>query len=242
LGEQAGSRGFRLAIALAGVHALMTFFTLCANQGRPCATDPAQPLVDAATAAASLEAMRRLLALCPAEVLDWSSIALHDAMVARDDLVYCPAVYLYAAYAEPDQRRPLCFRDLPGLDGNGPRGSTIGGAGIGISARTAHPEAALAYARFLMRADTQCAFARHHGQPARREPWQDAALDGRFGGCFSATYATMEQCWIRPRYAGYLAFQKKGGDLVEAHLRGALGEAELLARLERLHRSAGENG
>jgi multiple sugar transport system substrate-binding protein len=239
LGAHAARRGWKLAIALAGVHALMTFFTLCANQGRPCATDPSLPLVEADAAAASLEAMRRLLACCPPEVLDWNSIALHEAMVARDDLVYCPAVYCYAAYAEADMRRPLRFADLPGLAAPTPRGSAIGGAGIGVSARTAQPEAALAYVRFLMRSGTQRAFADHHGQPARRSAWDDPAIDARFGGCFSATRATMEHCWIRPRYAGYLAFQKQAGDLVEAHLRGVIGEADLLARLEHLHRTAG---
>lgn len=239
LAAAASRRGLKLAVALAGVHALMTFFLLCANQGRPCATDPALPLVDRDVAAASLAAMRRLVAQCPPEALGWSSIALHDAMVARDDLVYCPAVYCYAAYAEADMRRPLRFADLPGLDAPTPRGSAIGGAGVGVSARTAHPEAALAYVGFLMRADTQHAFADHHGQPAHVAAWDDPAIDGRFGGCFSATRATMEQCWIRPRYAGYLAFQKQGGDLVEAHLRGAIGETALLDRLDELHRSAG---
>lgn len=239
LASLAQPRGWRLAMALAGVHSLMTFFTLCANQGRPCATDPALPLIDADTAAASLDTMRRLLACCPAEVLDWNSIVLHDAMVARDDLVYCPAVYCYAAYAEPDQRRPLAFRDLPGLRDASPRGSTIGGAGVGVSARTAEREAALDYVRFLMRSETQRAFAAHHGQPARTDCWTDPVIDARFGGCFSATRATMDQCWIRPRYAGYLRFQKKGGDLIEAHLRGEVTQTDLLARLERLHRSAG---
>ena len=46
----------------------------------------------------------------------------------------------------------------------------------------------------------------------------------------------MEQCWIRPRYRGYLSFQAKSGELVEAHLRGLVSEAELLGKLEALHR------
>jgi multiple sugar transport system substrate-binding protein len=239
LGGDAKRRGLRLAIAFSGIHALMTFFTLCAGQGQPCATDPQAPLVAPDVAQASLATMRALLACCPPEVLDWSSIALHDAMVARDDLLYCPAVYCYAAYAEADMRRPLAFADLPGFGGAGPRGSTIGGTGIGVSARCARPEAALAYVRFLMRPDVQALFAAHHGQPARREAWEDAAIDARFGGCFTATRRTMEQCWTRPRYAGYLAFQKQGGALMEAHLRGQSSEAALLEALQRLHEQAG---
>ena len=44
----------------------------------------------------------------------------------------------------------------------------------------------------------------------------------------------MEAAWIRPRYAGYLKFQAKGGDLVEQHLRGEFSGDELLDRLQAL--------
>jgi multiple sugar transport system substrate-binding protein len=232
LGRQASRHGIKLAVGLRGVHSLMTFFTLCANLGKPCATSPAEPFADADTAREALEQMRALLALCPAESLDWNSIALHDAMTARDDLVFCPAVYCYATYAESDQRRPLRFHDFPGP--MGPRGSTIGGTGLGISAHCAHPEAALAYAHFAASEAVQRTFALHHGQPARREIWMDAAIDARFGDCYGATLRTIEQSWIRPRFTGYLGFQAKGGDLIERHLRGALAERDLLDQLQQL--------
>src|SRR6185312_12687614 len=125
-----------LAIGLKGVHSLMTFFTLCANQGRPCGVEPVRPFVEREAALNALAAMRRLLSYCPPQALDWNSIALHEAMATRDDLVYCPAVYCYATYAEPDNQRPLAFANLPGLARPSPRGSTIGGTGLGVSART----------------------------------------------------------------------------------------------------------
>ena len=102
LGGRASRHGLKLAIGLRGVHSLMTFFTLCANAGRPCATTPDQPFADPAAARDALEQMRALLSLCPGEALDWNSIELHDVMAARDDLVFCPAVYCYATYAEAD--------------------------------------------------------------------------------------------------------------------------------------------
>lgn len=232
LGRKAARNGLKLAIGLRGVHSLMTFFTLCANLGHPCATSPHEPFADLGAARAALEHLRELLALCPREALDWNSIALHDVMVARDDLVFCPAVYCYATYAEADQRRPLRFHDFPGP--SGPRGSTIGGTGLGISAHCANPEAALTYARFAATAAAQSAFALHHGQPARLECWRDAAINARFGGCYRDTLRTMEGCWIRPRFAGYLGFQAKAGDLIEHHLRGELNERALLDRLQKL--------
>jgi multiple sugar transport system substrate-binding protein len=237
LGRRARDQGLSLAIGLKGVHALMTFFTLCANLGQPCSEDQGAPFVDPRTGLAALEALRELLAFCPPEALDWNSVDLHEAMTARDDLVYCPAVYCYATYAEGDIRKPLRFSDLPGLAAPNASGSTIGGTGIGLSAYCAEPAAALAYIRYLAKSATQKAFAAHHGQPAHVDAWDDPDIDARFGGCFSATRATIETAWIRPRYAGYLKLQAKGGDLLEHHLRGLLGAHELLTRLTELHRA-----
>lgn len=239
LAKKAERRGMKLAVAFKGVHSLMTFFTCCANLGAPCATEPNEIFVDRETAREALGAMRRLAEMCPVEAFDWNSITLHDAMVARDDLIFCPAVYCYATYAEAGVRRRLEFHDLPGLASADPRGSAIGGTGLGISANCTEPEAALSYARFLLEPGTQAAFAAHHGQPARTEAWDSPETDARFGHCFSATRKTMEACWIRPRYDGYLAFQARGGELVESHLRGDVDENALLTSLAELHRSRG---
>lgn len=239
LGERARRRGLRLAIALKGVHGLMTFFTLCASAGRPCGQMPADPFVDRDTGRAALGALRRLLAFCPSEVLDWNSIALHDAMAGRDDLAFCPAVYVYATYAEADNRRPLGFFDLPGLASAEPSGSTVGGTGIGLSSHAREPAAAAAYLAYLAAPETQKAFALHHGQPARKEAWDDREINRRFAGSFAAIRATMDGAWIRPRYCGYLAFQAQGGALVECHLRGDMPGEELLDRLTRLHEAGG---
>jgi multiple sugar transport system substrate-binding protein len=239
LGARSKALGLRLAIALNGVHGLMTFFTLCASFGKPCGLTPEEPFVDPATGRAALDLLRGLLAFCPPEVFDWNSIALHDAMVAREDLVFCPAVYFYATYAEADMPRILRFFDLPGAAGEEPRGSTIGGTGIGLSSYSKEPAAAGAYVSYLMQPDTQKAFGAHHGQPARREAWEDAAIDQRYGGAFSATRKTIESAWIRPRYPGYLSFQARGGELVESHLRGGMSADRLLDRLALLHEAAG---
>ncbi len=232
LGDAVARQGLKLAIGLAGVHSLMTFLTLMAGLGKPCAQSPKEPFCDYAAAREALAILRGLLQFCPTEVFGWNSIRLHEVMVAEDLFAYCPAVYCYATYAEADQRRPLRFADLPAVVGASPTGSTIGGTGLAISASCKAPEAALAYAAFTASAATQRQFARHHGQPARIEIWDDAEIDRIFGGCFAATRATIEGAWIRPRYPGYLGFQEQGGMLVEHHLRGDLGEAALLAKLQ----------
>ena len=237
LGVRARRQGLSLAIPLRGVHSLMSFFTLCANLGRPFGAEgpDAEPL-DRATFAQVLDLLRDLLALSPPECLDWNSIALHDQMAGRDDLLFCPAVYGFVTYAEADRAKPLRFHDLPGP--NGPQGSTIGGTGLGISAHCAHPGAALAYARYLARPDTQRAFAAHHGQPAHVSAWEDRDIDLRFGGSFGATRRTIEAAWVRPRHNGYLRFQAEAGTLIEACLRGDMAEAALYDALCRDFRAS----
>ena len=240
LGERAARRGLRLAIALKGVHSLMTFFSLCANQ-RQSDDGPADfgIFLDRETAGAALEALRRLVALSPAEVFDWNSIALQDAMSGRDDLLFCPADYGFATYAEADVARRLAFTDFPGLRAPYCAGSTLGGAGLGLSAACPHPEAAKAYAAFLAGSQAQIAFTRHHGQPARREAWEDADTNARFLDFYRNTRATIESAWIRPRHAGYLRFQQAAGELVERQLRGELPESELLSQMSRLYEETG---
>ena len=234
LGAAARAEGLHLAIALAGVHALMTLFTLCAALGRPCAIEEHAPFAHPDTAREALALIRALLRHCPQEALDWNSIAVHEAMVAREDLVYCPAVYCYLTYAEADMARPLRFADLPAMSsGQEPRGSTVGGAGIAISAHAPAPDATVAFLRFLTRPDTQRAFAEHHGQPAHGDAWRDERIDARFGGAFSAVRGTMELSWTRPRWPGYLALQAEGGRIVEAHLRGEVDDRDAISQLNR---------
>jgi multiple sugar transport system substrate-binding protein len=235
LGKCASRSGMHIGIALNGVHSLMTFYTLCANLGAPCDGRLGHPLVNRDVARDALDAIEELLSLAPQAVLDWDSIGLHEAMIAGDSLVYCPAVYLYATYAEPDFRHPLRFHDFPGLRGPDPSGSTLGGTGLGVSAKCRNVDAALAYAGYLLRSETQIAFGFNHGQPARKEAWTAPDLDARFGGAFSGTRATIEASWIRPRYPGYLRFQHEGGELIELHLRGEIGRRDLLDRLQQSH-------
>ena len=130
LGRRAARQGLRLAIALKGVHSLMTFFSLCANLRRTHGGSADVSFLDHDTAQAALEALRQLIAFAPTETLGWNSIALQDAMTERDDLVFCPAVYGFATYAEADVTRRLSYTNFPGLREPYSAGSTLGGAGI----------------------------------------------------------------------------------------------------------------
>ena len=247
LAEKCRSRGLTAVIGFNGVHALMTFFSLCANLGQPFATDNRGPIENNSAIPEALAQMRRFLGLCRAPVLDWNSIELQEQLSSSDELVYCPAVYGFSTYGEDDRQNKLAFAPFPGLsDSNSYAGSTIGGAGLGISSRVLDDpdkyEAALAYSSLAASKQVQSSvFARHHGQPASIDAWYEDDIDLAFNGFFSSTRATIEHSWIRPRYHGYLRFQSIAGNLLETHLRGDLSENELLIRLYKLDEDCREN-
>jgi multiple sugar transport system substrate-binding protein len=221
LGARLRARGLFLGTAIETPHALVTIGSLMANAGRPWATDPAAPFTfDRAAFAAAYDQVRELLALCPPDALGWNSIDLHEAMVARDDVAYCPAVYGYATYGEADQRRPLSFGPFAGAVAPYEAGSVIGGTAIGVSARCRAPEAAFAFVEHMLEETVQRDLVpAHHGQPALTSGWREPANDRRFNGFYSGAASSVETAWTRPRRPGYPVFQGQGGRVVADGLK-----------------------
>ena len=87
------------------------------------------------------------LNLDPIEVLDWMG-------GTEDGPVYSPFGYGYTNYSRPGFCRfPVTFADAPGIDGNGPRGTVLGGAGISVSSASRHREVAIDYAFWIAGAE-----------------------------------------------------------------------------------------
>ena len=221
LGQRARRRGFYLGSAIETPHALLAIGALMANAGKPWATNPAKAFtIDEEAFAAAYGEVKALLAFCPPEALAWNSIDLHDAMVARDDVVYCPAVYGYATYGEADQRRRLAFGPFAGASAPYQRGSAIGGTAIGVSARSRAPDAAVAFVAHMLDDGVQRTLVpAHHGQPAMVSGWRDAANDAKFNGFYSSVARSVETAWVRPRRACYPVFQAAAGRIVADGLR-----------------------
>lgn len=240
LGRRLAKSGRRLAIGANSHHGLVAAAALCANLGRPWpngARSDFHPDPDALTQA--IEALREMLAFAPAQCLDWNSIALHEAMVARSDLAYCPIVYGFAVYGASEPA--LSFGPMPGLKAPYDAGGIVGGAAVGLSAHGAHQNEALSYLAFLLEAGTQREiFAAHSGQPARIETWFDEPADRRFGGYFSGVRSTLEKAATRPRFVGYQQFEKRAGDRMEQLLRDGAPTRDIVsmiaAEAERLRR------
>ena len=228
LGRRLAARGMFLGMAIETPHALATIASLMANAGHAWATDPDQPFhIDRAAFLHAYDLLRELLVYCLPEALTWNSIDLHEAMVARDDVVYCPAVYGYATYAEADQRRRLTFAPFAGAHQPFGAGSMLGGTALGLSSHCAVVDDAVAFMSHMLSVAVQDGvIPAHHGQAARLSSWQDAENNRRFGGFFSATQDSLEAAWVRPRRPGYPVFQRDAGHAVAQALRsGADGQA-----------------
>jgi hypothetical protein len=112
-------------------------------------------------------------------------------------------------------------------------GSTLGGAGIGISRRTKISEGLIAYLTWLLNEQTQTEFlTAFDGQPSLLPAWIDPGVNRRWNDFYQDTAETVKQAWVRPRYPGYVQFQNEGSEILRESLCDKISAAEILPRLE----------
>lgn len=221
LARQLRQQGRWMVLPALAPHGLLVLLALCANLGEPWPDDPRQG-PDRPTLRAAMALLQQGFDLSHPDSAQMNAIHAHDAMVARDDLAYSPLMYAYLTYAESDQRRPLRFGPFPGPGGH-PRGSVLGGTGLGVSRHARDRAQALAVVRHLADPSRQVhAFMPHHGQPAAAQAWTGVPQDAAYGGAFAALRSTMDGAWVRPRCPGYIGWQAKAGALTQAWLQGGL--------------------
>ncbi len=223
----------RVLLPLRAPHALMSFFTLAANAGTPCAVQPG-PLLPPGAGAATLERLRRIADLVDPRCFALDPIAALDLMAEADDWSLIPLVYGYVPYAQPGFRRRLVkFADIPRLGPAGVAGSALGGTGLAVSASSAAPDVAAAFAFFAASEAVQkTLYAAHSGQPGHRAAWLDPAVNAASADFYLETFATLSQAWLRPRHAGYIGFQHAGSQILDGFLHGDLSTASALRDLD----------
>ena len=114
----------------------------------------------------------------------------------------------------------------------GRHGSVLGGTGIAITRRAAPDQPLLDHLRWLMAPDTQATFIpEHEGQPSARAAWRSAEVNAAAGDFYKATLATVEDAWVRPRHAGYIAFQTDGSAIIREALIDGRDPAATIGRL-----------
>ncbi|MFV0358637.1 ABC transporter substrate-binding protein [Tropicimonas sp.] len=234
------ARAGRVGFALIPINALMTFFGMARNRGYAIAEDP-ERLIAQEEGAETLEILCEIVSLIDPRCLTLDPIGIYEWMGRSVEApAYSPFGYGYTNYSRDGYCRfPLVFANAPGVGGNGPRGTVLGGTGIAISAACAAPEVAVDYALWIAGADCQKGlYFESGGQPGHAAAWEDEACNAACRDFMKNTRVTLETAWVRPRYDGYMAFQDRGGDIVHACLRGDVGVRETLDRLDAAYRES----
>jgi len=193
----------------------------------------------------ALELLRELTEPMPPEIFDWNPIHIAEHLATHDDFAWNAFAYTYNNYARAGfAAHRLCFGNLLSLESKTPKlRSVLGGTGIAISIHCQHVEAALAYASFVADGGTQKGIYLHAGgQPSHRAAWDDPSADKSCGCFFSATRATQEEAFVRPRYSGYVPLQTSGGKALQENLHGGHDAEAVLEKLDGLYRDSRRSG
>jgi len=191
------------------------------------------------------ELLRELTEPMPREIFDLNPIQIAERMTTTDEFAWNAFAYTYNNYARAGfAPKPLRFGNLLSLQPGGPRlRSVLGGTGIALSANCKQVTAAMDYALFTAGGGAQkTIYVQAGGQPSHRAAWADALADQLAGGFFSGTRATQEAALVRPRYSGYVALQKDGGNALTEHLRDGRSLDATLEKLDGLHRESRARG
>jgi multiple sugar transport system substrate-binding protein len=216
------------------------FLTLCAI----AVADGAEPgsgsqFLTEEQVSMALEVLRHFVSDRPSEQTH-NPITVLGQMAAGEGPRYCPHIYGYVNYAHGAD--PLHFGNAP-RGRSGRRGSVLGGTGIAFSARCRPDAALLDHVRWLLRPEVQQSFlVAQQGQPASVAAWEDVGVDAAAHRFYSATRATMDRAWIRPRHAGAIAFQQGSSDAVRHCVFGHRDAARLTTTINDLYCASLEAG
>ncbi|CAN5318671.1 extracellular solute-binding protein [soil metagenome] len=228
--------GHRVAVALLPIDALTAFFTVVANAGHPIFESP-NHVTDEDAGVEALELLRELTLLAHPMSLQASPIHILEKMSTDDDLLYSPLVFGYSNYCRVSFRDHLVrFGPFPTAVPGSVHGGVLGGAGMGVSAHTEHPDAAFAYLDYVMSGETQRGlYTAAGGQPGHRSAWTDEANNELTGGYFRDTLPSLDGQIVRPRHAGYLLVQDEGGHRIHRYLAEGGSARECLADVDAIY-------
>jgi multiple sugar transport system substrate-binding protein len=221
-------------------HSLMSLYTLCGLLGRSPRGESAQ-LFDPVVGAAAYRALLSLTGNIDPACFEMDPIAVLENMAQpHSRIALVPLIYGYVSYSlEGFRNSRIAFADLATFESGVPAGSALGGTGIAVSAFSRSPDEAVAFAYWLASADVQRGlYASAGGQPAHSSAWSDAAVNAPVLDFYSATKATLESAWVRPRHDGYMGFQQAASDRINAGLRSDEDGAAVIADLNRLYRNS----
>jgi multiple sugar transport system substrate-binding protein len=233
--ELAKSTPGRVTTSLASHDAICALLTLCANAGRAITPDQ-ERFADPDAALPAIEWLLDYASRCHPSAWDGYVVG---PMTETNDVCYGLLQWGYTNYSRPSfAGRQLSFVNIPSA-GDGPVGSTLGGAGLGVSSSSHDPQAAADFVAWVTRPEIQRTIVfPNGGQPGSRAVWDDPLLDDEVGGFFSKTRTTIENASIRPRAAWWPIMGRLGGKALARGLRASHTPERLLAELESAYRHA----
>ncbi|PIB95245.1 extracellular solute-binding protein [Caulobacter sp. X] len=206
LGEDA--KRFRAVTPLKPVDAFDALLTFAASLGAPVPSDGAA-FIERGVTERGLAVLKAMFRLGPAEAVDWNPIHVLEILSSdQAEFDQSPCLFGYVNYAREGFRtRLLEYADLPVFAGVGQRAGILGGAGIAVSASSAHRDAAITHAAWLASVGVQAgAYLANNGQPAATGAWDAAQARGEATGFFAGGRATIDAAWTRPRDEWFLGF------------------------------------
>lgn len=223
---------------------LMNFYMLCRLPGVGLFASE-EEVVQEEHGVRALEMLRELAQLQPVEIFGWNPIKIYETMTRTDDFAYCPFAYGYSNYSRRGYARKLLyFGDVVALDGH-PLETTLGGTGLAISSQTKHLDVAAEYVTYAaVRSNQIEQFTENGGQPGHRAAWLDDENNRRTCDYFKSTLPCLDRAYLRPRYAGSLAFQDRdgGGVPIREYMMNGGDPRKTMATLNELYRESQAKG
>jgi multiple sugar transport system substrate-binding protein len=226
----------KVAISSAEVDLALHFLMFCISAGEyPFSTD--NEVISLAKGKEALQYMRQLWSLCDKEIFGLNPIQIAELMTTSDKYWYCPFAYCYSNYSrEGYAEKQLTYCDMVSDKKHGRFMSTLGGAGLAISASTKEREACLNFTKWITSPIIQrTLYAEHGGQPGHREAWVSEKLNGYMNNFFLNTLSTLDRAYVRPRYHGFNHFQDNAGKFIKEYLLNSGDEKAILQNLNDLY-------
>lgn len=235
---RADAAKYRALTPLLPVDAFDMLMTIVAGRGEADLPRNSREFVTDANGLYALGILRALYALGPDEQVAMNPIAVLEALSGTDDFACSPCLFGYVNYARPGFRtHRLGYFDLPQCDGYTGSRSILGGAGIGVSARTSDPNAALAFAQWITSEPVQSGvYLANNGQPANRKTWLAQAADPAVAPFFQGGFSTIDTAWTRPRDVWFLGFVDDVCAIMPDFFRKAIPAETFLGTLNTLYR------
>ncbi len=233
-----GEYGVPMVTPLLPVDALDMMMTLVAGRGEDVLPRGPTEFCSEENGILSLKVLKALYKAGPSEAVSWNPVAVLEVLSTTNDFAFSPCLFGYVNYSRPGFRDyQLEYCNLPSFRGSTLKRGILGGAGIGISSKTKHPDEALAFAQWVTSEPVQSGiYLENDGQPAHSESWRRMGEDPRYAGFMRGALHTMENAWTRPRDVWFLGFVDDICDIFPNFFHKDRDEADFLTEINALYR------